>query len=943
MSFSPINVGEKSVQMMRVSRTDVATAFATGDFKQTNDCGTSNSDTCTIYITFSPSSQGFRGGLLLLEDRNFVPRQIIGLSGVAIGPPHLVLSSQILTFESQDVMTTSTKQQLTLANDGGSRLYLGPIIATAEFHKENDCPAFLDAGSSCSVFLTFTPLGTGLRSGVLAIDDSSGLLLRVVGLTGVGSGVPKLVVSTDTIQFQSQRLSGVSATKSINITNTGTTTLNGMEISVSGDFLENDTCGRALPASSSCVISVSFKPSNVGLCSGTIHVTGDALTPVEVALNGEGTPNTDITAVWANEGGDKVTRDELRATQHTENLTGTVLNKSWDGTKIVLTSARNEVVSFNLVLEAATSTAQNVHVTFDTLTSQDGLTISSTPASGNAIFNWVNRPIELFYVRYLQIKGLSYFGYVKDDERQVPVRFQRKWQGDGQATGSWIDRPDHDKFYPDIMVPLELVPTFSIQQGQNQSIWADVYVPKGTTPGTYTGMVVIQENGRTTHEVPVQLTVHAFTLPETPTSKTMVNLDPTDIMWRYVTGYGGYVNWASPEGARIAKITDKYYELFHRHKIALIGENECPPNDRPCDTTLPRLNGSLYTSLNGYDGPGKATPEGVFSIGTYGTWGAGSYGVPFWKYDKNLFWNHIDNYASWFHANSPTTDYFLYLEDEPPSSDFSQVEMWSQWIQEDPGPGKDMYSLATINAVAAQTHIPSLQIPVTPAGIGACPNSPPCDPAESMQAAADIYRQDPRRKFWGYNDGRPGTGTAVTEDDGVAMRTIPWAQYKMGIDRWFYWYANLNSPVNWFQNAVTWGSVSTYDWSLGETGTDGTSNGNGLLVYPGTDVQNPSDSYGVDGPFASLRIKEWRRGIQDVDYLSLAVGIDSAATKGIVNEALPRALWENIAPGGDPSYFKGSISWSSNPDDWENERAKLTVLIDAFCAVNPTHKTCRGE
>src|SRR5881227_1668634 len=73
-----------------------------------------------------------------------------------------------------------------------------------------------------------------------------------------------------------------------------------------------------------------------------------------------------ISAVWANEGGDKVTQDELRATRHTENLTGKVINRAWDGTTVLLSGARNEVVSFNLVLEAASAAASNVSVSFDT-------------------------------------------------------------------------------------------------------------------------------------------------------------------------------------------------------------------------------------------------------------------------------------------------------------------------------------------------------------------------------------------------------------------------------------------------------------------------------------------------------------------------------------------------------------------------------------------------
>src|SRR5947209_17612842 len=112
---------------------------------------------------------------------------------------------------------------------------------------------------------------------------------------------------------------------------------------------------------------------------------------------------SNISAVWANDGGDKITKDELRATLHKENLTGKVINRTWNGQTITLSGARNEIISFNLILEAAQATANNVTVTFNTLTGPNGSVIQSSPAEGNGVFTWVDRPIELFYLRYLQI------------------------------------------------------------------------------------------------------------------------------------------------------------------------------------------------------------------------------------------------------------------------------------------------------------------------------------------------------------------------------------------------------------------------------------------------------------------------------------------------------------------------------------------------------------
>ena len=250
----------------------------------------------------------------------------------------------------------------------------------------------------------------------------------------------------------------------------------------------------------------------------------------------------------------------------------------------------------------------------------------------------------MFYTRYLQIQGLSYFGYNKWDERQIPVRFQRPHTDDGQASvnSGWRDRPDHDKYYPDPLVPLELVPTFDIAAGTNQSIWTDIYVPKSVPSGLYHGQLSIYEDGVITKTVTVSLNVYQFCLPDEPSLKTMAAVSPTDIMYRYVSN-GQYRNWASADGRRTVDITDKYYQLFHRHKVSLVGDNECPSNDRPCDTSLARLNGTLFTSDHGYDGPGVNTPLGVFLSGLT------ALGVQ--QHTASLGGRTIDNYS----GNIPTT------------------------------------------------------------------------------------------------------------------------------------------------------------------------------------------------------------------------------------------------------------------------------------------------
>lgn len=632
---------------------------------------------------------------------------------------------------------------------------------------------------------------------------------------------------------------------------------------------------------------------------------------------------SNITAIWANDGGDKVTRDELRASSGLVS----VVNSIWDGTKVKLFGGKNEVVAFNLILEASPTEASNITINFETLTGPGGYTISSTPTSGDGVFAWINRHIELFYIRYLEIKGIStdlFFAGYDYDERHIPERFRRPWTAEGEGSGTWEDRPDHNKFYPDIAIPLELVPGFDIAAGQNQSIWVDIYIPKSAPSGTYVGTVSVQENGTSVDQIPVELSVRDFTLPDLPSAKTMLFLGYEDINSRYLGEE--YVVEGSANDLDSRLIRDRHFLMAHRHRISLIDgndrsiaqDNQGDLLDRPHAQWLPRLDGSLFTASNGYEGPGVGTGNNVYSIGTYGDWNWQGEGVAAMR-------THTDAWVNWFNTNAPTTETFLYLIDE--SDDYPQIQQWAGWINNNPGPGKGLLSMATMPFPVAVANTPALDIPTSWFNVGI---------TSEWQNAVDSYENNPDKRIFFYNSNRPGSGSFATEDDGVALRELAWGQYKKGIDRWFYWestyynnYQGNTAQTNVFQQAHTFGDYDDLDNSLGETGWNYL-NGDGVLFYPGTDTSYPEDSYNVKGPFASLRLKHWRRGIQDVDYLTMAAAIDPARVRQIVEAMVPKVLWEySITDPNDPTWLLSDISWSTDPDDWEAARAELADIIES--------------
>ena len=641
--------------------------------------------------------------------------------------------------------------------------------------------------------------------------------------------------------------------------------------------------------------------------------TGESLPSEALAVSGS------IEQVWANGGDDKVTRDELRATKDSD----AALNAVWDGETISLFGARNEVVAFNLVLEAPTGTVSNVDVTLTVLVGPGGASITTTPASGDEVFNYVGRNIELFYVRYLEIKGLStdlFFAGYDYDERHVPERCRRPYDEEtGEGSGTWEDRPCHNRFYPEIAVPLELHSSFTIAAGTNQSIWGDIYIPKTVAAGIYTGTVAVTEGTTLTWQIPISLSVRDFTLPDLPNARTMLSYTIEDINDRYLGEDNAYPDPGTAVYTQSLELADRHFQLAHRHKISLIDGFD--GTEEMDETWTSRLNGDLFTPVDGYDGVGVGVGTNVYSIGTYGSWS--------WQGGTEAdMWANTDAWVNWFDAQafSTQTDYFLYLIDE--SDDYAQIEQWGKWMNDNPGPGQRLMSMATIGLPTAAENTPALDIPTSWVAMGV---------TDEWQNAVDSYEANPDKRFYLYNGTRPATGSFAIEDEGVALQVLAWVQYKKGIDRWFYWdsayYNNFQGntgQTNVFQQAQTYGEIDEVDQVLGETGWNYL-NGDGVLFYPGTDTRYPADSYGVQGPFASLRLKHWRRGIQDVDYLTLAAAINPTRVAEIVNEMIPKVLWEyGVEDPEDPTWVRTDTSWSADPDVWQAARAELADIIENF-------------
>jgi hypothetical protein len=342
--------------------------------------------------------------------------------------------------------------------------------------------------------------------------------------------------------------------------------------------------------------------------------------------------------------------------------------------------------------------------------------------------------------------------------------------GPYEGIGTWEDRPDHDKYYPDIAVPLELESPFTISADTSQSIWGDIYIPKTAPSGDFTGVISILIGGEPAKEVPVTLRVRDFMLPDIPSAKTMIWIGYEDINNRYLgVEYPGVYEYDyvyTDEILQSIEVTNLYHQLAHRHKVSLIDgwdydESLETPIEVMMRPRMPWLRGDLFTPDQGYEGVGAGVGNNVFSIGTYGSW--------LWQQGtEEDMWINADAWVNWFESQDfgTPTEYFLYLIDE--SDDFPRIEEWAQWMDNNPGPGKKLMSMATLNLPDAVSSVPSLDIPAS-AGIFGI--------THLWEESFESHSTKPETKFYMYNGQRPATGTFATEDDGVSPRVIAWSQY----------------------------------------------------------------------------------------------------------------------------------------------------------------------
>jgi hypothetical protein len=171
---APQNVTLTNTGVAVLTITSIAT---TGDFSQTNNCGTTVAvnASCTISVTFTPTTINTRTGTVVVTDNAPASPQTVALTGVGT---YVSWTPASLSFGTVTIGQSSPTQTITFTNNATTALTIKSVTVTGADNKDytqtDNCGTSLPRESSCSIIVTFTPTATGLRTANITVSDFLG-------------------------------------------------------------------------------------------------------------------------------------------------------------------------------------------------------------------------------------------------------------------------------------------------------------------------------------------------------------------------------------------------------------------------------------------------------------------------------------------------------------------------------------------------------------------------------------------------------------------------------------------------------------------------------------------------------------------------------------------------------------------------------------------------
>jgi parallel beta-helix repeat protein len=259
----------------------VASVTATGDYSQTNNCGSalSSSNSCTIQVTFTPTAGGLRTGSLTVDFGSSATSQSTSLMGQGLVSTPPSYSPTSLEFGDQLVSSTSAAQTVTVFGGGNVPLQISSVSITGDYVQTNSCVPMV--APTCLINVSFSPTATGSRPGTMIINTNEGSV--TVTMSGTGT-VP--TYSPTTLAFGNQPVSSTSASQTVTVFGGGSP-IQISSVSITGDYVQTNSCVGLPIAAPECLVNVSFSPTATGSRPGTMVINTN-LGSFNVTMSGTG-------------------------------------------------------------------------------------------------------------------------------------------------------------------------------------------------------------------------------------------------------------------------------------------------------------------------------------------------------------------------------------------------------------------------------------------------------------------------------------------------------------------------------------------------------------------------------------------------------------------------------------------------------------------------------
>ena len=413
-------------------------------------------------------------------------------------------------------------------------------------------------------------------------------------------------------------------------------------------------------------------------------------------------------------------------------------------------------------------------------------------------------------------------------------------------------------FWPDALAPLTApfgmaAAPFRGEAIRNRGIWIDVITPPDLPAGDYTGTVRISENGQEIDRLNLRLKVYNFALPSETHLMTYMGVDSRSLAAFH------HVDPSSPQAKALLR---QYHAFLYANRME-------PWFNEPLRPQIKESGGAVTLGFDAeaYDLYMKQwKTKRVILESAPGDLIRGSRSAEISVETAQLVKSYLKQVCDYYRKNG-WLDRLVFNSpiDEPNTAEaYEETRKWASLVHE-AAPGVPF--LATRTPVPQHAEWGTLRGFVNSFSIHGNDLN-----GTAIKNAIRAEQSKGGEMSWyiSCDQAYPQPNYFI---DAPAMDPImvPWITWRYGMQGILYWdmkhWSEVKSP---WTDPVTF--MSGYFCSDGRV-----LNGEGSLIYPGSETTQYTGQANVDGPVSSIRFELLREGIEDYEYLWLLKALGDAS------------------------------------------------------------------